>query len=1209
MKTQFAPPPLISASSSRMSLFFLKPRFILLVVVLAVLVVRATPAVAADCEHSTLGTDLVRIQFGATYSCTTRQTSPPYGRNQYIVLSSQKGDAVRVDVTVSGGPISFFAVTVRDNARSGNGGSLAEKILRDAGGDSHRISLNFTTRDHSRYGFADRVYIDVSAGASRSDTNLERQITVKATLLSRNGGGDGDGGTSPGDGGGVVQAPGRVDTSPIDDVIIGGRYCVNMPYGTETIALRRIDPNNCGALGSDPACGMDLIDAVDVNGYIEQGIQWGFPDRGAVFQLPTHGPGGVAITSRSVAPVALPYYHTDGKCKTWIDRVPSPGKLLLARGGHPPSGGGGGSVRAPAPRLVCNLDARLRVGDRAERNGQSNLNLRNAAGLNGAKIGSIAPGTVVQVLEGPRSASGFKWYKIRTAGRAEGWVAESGNVGGKCGYYFVKTSKAVRDPGGSAPSRGIQVDGNCALHDAIDAANKDRRVGGCPAGNGADSIILRDHVALSRSLPDIDSKITINGNQRSISGDNSRSIFTVKKGATLNLSRVTLRHGYSKDSRGSAIVNHGTVVISGSNVLSNQAGKDGGAIFNKGSMTINSSTLSNNSSAESGGAIRNDGTLRVNHSTVRDNEAGEEGGAIRNKGTLTINGGTYSGNQGSSGGAISNANTASISDTTFRDNLATCVGGAIEHSGNAITVRRGSFSGNAPEACHGADCGSGNAKEVRSISYGMQISQTLGCSSAYHLYSFTGKKNDTVKIRMWRLAGELAPALSLWDDSGGDKPLAEDKNDSKNDEALIANYRLPARGTYTISANNFADGSGSYQLSLDDEVTFVLPGDQAKDIAKDKRAFYTNDQIDKALSNAQTAAIAACDAITSLGLSLGAEAAKQSVKATLKELVKEELTKGAKETLADYTAEQIRSGNLRTWDWLAPIFESIAEVIEAFPTGLCSKIELIDKVVDGYMVDFLIELKEGIESASEARCEIRTDDTVLAYNWPAKDGEFIGKLYAKDGLKPVGSVQLSGEEKFYMFTGKFGNKTPFVGDEITAVFGSAEDRGAAFAHEDYMSDKSACESALDVTELVKRMTKPGAGEHANPYVISAQHPDNPDEECRLTITSGHYLLFDTWGKAMDPPGGIHSTTKADNHAFRVLKATRFPGQGDRGSLYVTRMHKEPGGSRLALSSDPDETGWLATRSTPLEPIGYYWHGDDEKCVPGHDSIVWQTLSG
>ncbi len=76
----------------------------------------------------------------------------------------------------------------------------------------------------------------------------------------------------------------------------------------------------------------------------------------------------------------------------------------------------------------------------------------------------------------------------------------------------------------------ITVDqgGSCTLPDAIQAANTDTAVGGCPMGEGPDIVELETDVTLDADLPMVEltdpdnpsqSTLTINGNNHTIDGD------------------------------------------------------------------------------------------------------------------------------------------------------------------------------------------------------------------------------------------------------------------------------------------------------------------------------------------------------------------------------------------------------------------------------------------------------------------------------------------------------------------------------------------------------------------------------------------------------------------------------------------------------------------------------------------------------------------
>ena len=54
-------------------------------------------------------------------------------------------------------------------------------------------------------------------------------------------------------------------------------YQVTTQYGLQTISLRPLNPQDCAAIGNQAVCDMDLLDAVDISGFAEQGIRLCFP--------------------------------------------------------------------------------------------------------------------------------------------------------------------------------------------------------------------------------------------------------------------------------------------------------------------------------------------------------------------------------------------------------------------------------------------------------------------------------------------------------------------------------------------------------------------------------------------------------------------------------------------------------------------------------------------------------------------------------------------------------------------------------------------------------------------------------------------------------------------------------------------------------------------------------------------------------------------
>ena len=270
----------------------------------------------------------------------------------------------------------------------------------------------------------------------------------------------------------------------------------------------------------------------------------------------------------------------------------------------------------------------------------------------------------------------------------------------------------------------IAVNENCGLADAIEAANNDEAVGGCPAGEGADIISLSADVALAAELPPITSEIIIEGNGHTISGGNRYRIFVVD-GGDLSIDDLTLTAGKAQNkgnpvvdndrnlvvsadnALGGAILNDGALTISGSEFRDNSADYMGGAILNNGALTIIDSRFSGNSAGERGGAAYIwSGRAKISNSDFTGNSAGGGGAVYGERGTLTISGSGFSDNSaGHEGGAVyGERGTLTIIDSRFSDNSAGRKGGAVHNWFGKMDISGSSFSGN---SARGNDAGGG----------------------------------------------------------------------------------------------------------------------------------------------------------------------------------------------------------------------------------------------------------------------------------------------------------------------------------------------------------------------------------------------------------------------------------------------------------------------------------------------------------------------
>ena len=204
-----------------------------------------------------------------------------------------------------------------------------------------------------------------------------------------------------------------------------------------------------------------------------------------------------------------------------------------------------------------------------------------------------------------------------------------------------------------AAAQTAALPANCSFADQIIAANTDAPAGACPAGEGADTIVITRHITLSEALPAITGDVTINGNGHTISGDHRFRILDIESG------KVTIKH---------------MTLVNGRNPGENPDGY-GGAITlrNSAGLTVVNVTFRNNK-ARFGGAVAAIGSssLKVFESSFFDNEAEIRGGAIWNNASCArTDNSTFSRNT-----AGSPTRTAVGTDTTVHKdgNAGSCLG-------------------------------------------------------------------------------------------------------------------------------------------------------------------------------------------------------------------------------------------------------------------------------------------------------------------------------------------------------------------------------------------------------------------------------------------------------------------------------------------------------------------------------------------------------
>lgn len=322
----------------------------------------------------------------------------------------------------------------------------------------------------------------------------------------------------------------------------------------------------------------------------------------------------------------------------------------------------------------------------------------------------------------------------------------------------------------SGASGAIVVDGNCSLSDAIIAANEDSAHGGCPAGNGADLIIIthagtEDGTIVLANYLRVTSSITIEGGGFTVSGGNRVPVLTVHEGGNVVINRLTITEGYEHgegdfNGRGGGIDVAGIATINDSMIIQNSAVRDGGGIHVRegGELNINDSYFENNSSFYGGGAIFNKGRARVTNSHFAGN-SGSDGGAIYSgdRAGFSVNNSHFEGNSAyNSGGAINNRGDSNINNSHFEGNSAAYAGGAIWNSGEAIVFGSHFENNSAAQTRSGAVYNAGGMAIVSSSFANHSEEECVGivCTSE----ADGGPQVDS--------SGDLNRSVALPDDSG-----------------------------------------------------------------------------------------------------------------------------------------------------------------------------------------------------------------------------------------------------------------------------------------------------------------------------------------------------------------------------------------------------------------------------------------------------------
>jgi len=203
----------------------------------------------------------------------------------------------------------------------------------------------------------------------------------------------------------------------------------------------------------------------------------------------------------------------------------------------------------------------------------------------------------------------------------------------------------------------LNSDGDCALREAIQAANTDAAVDACVAGSGADTVLVPAGTYLltipgagedANQTGDLDilDNLTLNGDGAEVTildGNSLDRLLQIHTGRTATVSDLTVTGGLVIDVRGSAIDNRGTLTLNDAIVRGNtlqSASSYGGALANSAVVQdatayVNYSLIAENTAPCSAGLSNAAGTgltaaLHLDHTSVLSNTAAAFAGGVYN---------------------------------------------------------------------------------------------------------------------------------------------------------------------------------------------------------------------------------------------------------------------------------------------------------------------------------------------------------------------------------------------------------------------------------------------------------------------------------------------------------------------------------------------------------------------------------------------------
>jgi CSLREA domain-containing protein len=240
----------------------------------------------------------------------------------------------------------------------------------------------------------------------------------------------------------------------------------------------------------------------------------------------------------------------------------------------------------------------------------------------------------------------------------------------------------------------LGADADCALREAVEAANTNTAVSGCESGDpGEDTIEVppgtyrllgsdgddanqEGDLDITESLaiepPEIADTVDVTLDPGF--GDRSLDLLDGAAPVSVTLTRLELKNGNAADYGGSirSAQPDSSLTLDGDLVLENRADDDGGAIFSRGDLSVIDTILTGNRAGRNGGAIASRGPLTIDGGQINRNIADGVGGSIDSTDSVSINDGAIGSSVASNGGAIAHRSEQSLTltDSGLQDSRA-----------------------------------------------------------------------------------------------------------------------------------------------------------------------------------------------------------------------------------------------------------------------------------------------------------------------------------------------------------------------------------------------------------------------------------------------------------------------------------------------------------------------------------------------------------